>query len=233
MRWEIHAGDGVANLGPCDHVITDPPYDAKTHAGAASNRGNGNFVHLVDFAPLESCDFVPRLVEASRRWVIAFCSLEQIGSYRDAAGEAWIRAGIWDRVGGMPQFSGDRPAQGAEGIAIMHRKGKKKWNGGGHRALWTCGIERTERLHPTQKPLRLMMALVKQFTDPGDLVLDPFCGSGTTGVACMRLGRRFIGYELDPDRAEVARERLRAACDGTTVAAQRAGQMGLFGGGGP
>ena len=230
MKWEIHTGDGLEDIPACDHVITDPPYDAKTHAGAASNRGNGNFVHLVHFAPLESCDFVPRLLGAAQRWVIAFCSLEQVGSYRDAAGEAWIRAGIWDRVGGMPQLSGDRPAQGAEGIAIMHRKGAKRWNGGGHRALWTCGIERTERLHPTQKPLRLMLALVEQFTDPGELVFDPFCGSATTGVACALLGRDFIGYEIDPATADVGRERMRAACSSTTVEAQRSGQLAMFGG---
>lgn len=65
--------------------------------------------------------------------------------------------------------------------------------------------------HPTQKPISLMQALVRDFTDPDDLILDPFAGSGTTGVACRRLGRRFIGWERDPKYAEIARSRIDAA----------------------
>jgi site-specific DNA-methyltransferase (adenine-specific) len=63
-----------------------------------------------------------------------------------------------------------------------------------------------------------MEALVSDFTDPGELVCDPFAGSGTTGVACIRLGRRFIGWERDPKYFAVAVKRLRAARE----------QLGLF-----
>ena len=65
--------------------------------------------------------------------------------------------------------------------------------------------------HETQKPVALMSALVRDFTDPGELVCDPFAGSGTTGVACIRLGRRFIGWERDPKYFAVAVKRLTAA----------------------
>jgi site-specific DNA-methyltransferase (adenine-specific) len=62
----------------------------------------------------------------------------------------------------------------------------------------------------TQKPVKLMCELISLFTDPGDLILDPFMGSGTTGVACIKLGNRFIGVEIDEDYFEVACGRIRA-----------------------
>lgn len=66
------------------------------------------------------------------------------------------------------------------------------------------------RLHPTQKPVTLMESLIDVFSLPGDLVLDPFCGSGTTLIAARDLGRRCVGIEIDPKFAEVARQRLAA-----------------------
>ena len=63
-------------------------------------------------------------------------------------------------------------------------------------------------LHPTQKPLRLYEYLVRTYTRPGDTVLDPFAGSGTTLVAAQKLGRRFIGCDLSPEYVEIARQRL-------------------------
>jgi DNA modification methylase len=65
--------------------------------------------------------------------------------------------------------------------------------------------------HQTQKPLALMETLVRLFSDPGELILDPFAGSGTTGVAAVRLGRRFLGWEMNPEYAEIARKRIAAA----------------------
>lgn len=75
-----------------------------------------------------------------------------------------------------------------------------------------AGLEATDgqraNTHPTVKPIALMEWLVRLVTPPGGLVLDPFCGSGSTGVACARLGVRFLGLELDPDYAELARMRI-------------------------
>jgi adenine-specific DNA-methyltransferase len=64
------------------------------------------------------------------------------------------------------------------------------------------------RLHPTQKPIEALLPLIKAFSRPGNTVLDPFCGSGTTCVAARMLGRQYIGIELDPTYAEVAQKRL-------------------------
>lgn len=65
--------------------------------------------------------------------------------------------------------------------------------------------------HPTTKPTALMEKMVERMTKPGDLVFDPFMGSGTTGVACIQLGRRFVGCEIDPNYFQIAKRRIEAA----------------------
>lgn len=64
------------------------------------------------------------------------------------------------------------------------------------------------RLHPTQKPVRALMRLIRAFSSPGDVVLDPFCGSGSVLLAAKISGRRYIGIEVRPDYCEVAQRRL-------------------------
>jgi len=72
-----------------------------------------------------------------------------------------------------------------------------------------CGFGPGEGgLHPTQKPVRLMQALIELTTKPEQIVLDPFAGSGSTLVAAQKTYRRFIGYELDPNHVQVCRNRL-------------------------
>lgn len=71
--------------------------------------------------------------------------------------------------------------------------------------------------HPTQKPVGLMEYLVKTYTNEGDVVLDFTMGSGTTGVACMNLSRRFIGFELDSGYFDVAKERITKAAEAATA----------------
>ena len=146
-------------------------------------------------------------VALARRWVILTCEWRYVAAL-EKAGLPLVRFGIWHKRDGAPQFSGDRPAMGWEAVAILHRQGKKRWNGGGHHAVWVCNVERGE--HPTQKPLKLLLDWVKNFTDEGEAVLDPFMGSGSTGVACMKLGRKFIGIEIRPDYFEVACRRMDA-----------------------
>jgi adenine-specific DNA-methyltransferase len=65
------------------------------------------------------------------------------------------------------------------------------------------------KLHPTQKPLCVLTPLIQTFSRPSDIVLDPFCGSGSTLVAARELGRRYIGIELSKTYFELAEQRLR------------------------
>lgn len=127
---------------------------------------------------------------------------------RPPEGMRFIRVGAWVKNNGAPQFTGDRPAQGFEAIAIMHREGERlRWNGGGRRGVWITDVERNNG-HPTPKPLALIQDWIRLFSDPAETILDPFMGSGTTGVACANLGRKFIGIEIDERYFDIACHRI-------------------------
>lgn len=199
------------------HIITDPPYSAVTHRGAA--RGMA-----IDFDPIDDAqidEIVRRGLAIADGWLIAFTELEMLGAWRSAGvefggakGSAYVRGGFWRKPDGAPQFTGDRPGIPGEAFAVLHSPhAKKRWNGGGHHAFYSIGVERGERWHPTQKPGRLMSKVVRDYTDPGDLVVDIFAGSGTTGVAALSAGRSFFGCELDEAYARDAIERIVDVCD--------------------
>ena len=201
-----------------DAVITDPPYDKRTAANFTGNRGSVRAGFVVEkvgivFGSMDDLDQIVAAITAMvRRWTIIWCALEQLGQYQAAAPDLYLRGGFWDRTDGAPQFTGDRPAQPGEACAIFHPSGRKRWNGGGTRAFWSGGRCRdfgnAGNGHPTPKPLWLMESQINLFTDPGETILDPFMGSGTTGVACMNLGREFIGIEIEPRFFEIACERI-------------------------
>ena len=211
-------------LTQVDHIITDPPYSEHTHAkqwiGAAlTNDGRKRvstahkelgFAYLSDEVRDALCAEAHRL---AMRWTIAFTDLEGIWLWRQAYARFtldYVRACVWDKVDGAPQFTGDRPAAGAEAFVCAHRKGKKRWNGGGSRNVFRHAVnaDRGAKPHPSTKPEPLMAEIIYLFTDPGDLILDPFMGSGTTLVAAKRLGRKAIGVELEEKYCEVAAKRL-------------------------
>lgn len=160
---------------------------------------------------------VEQLKRIISRWWVIFHDAEGGEMWRDPIGDLHVRCGIWVKTNPMPQVSGDRPAQGFESIEIAHPEGRKRWNGGGRPAMWTAGAvqgnweERQGNEHPCPKPEALMEKLIRDFTDPGETILDPFAGSGTTGVAALRMGRNFIGWERDPKYHAIAMKRLAAA----------------------
>ena len=237
-----------------DHVITDPPYSEHVHSkqrrmlrgrggwvadGQAAGRGQIGFVPLgfdaLHAKTRRACGvFFPRV---ARRWILVFHDLESghlWGADLERAGGRHVRSGIWRKIANQPQLTGDRPAVGCEGVEVAHvRNARLRWNGGGLPAFWEHAIAtdrngKGDRVHTTQKPLSLLLEMVEQFTDPGDLVLDPFAGASTTGVACIRLGRRFIGIERDPTYAHTSRDRVAAESDGISLSDARSGQQPLF-----
>lgn len=165
---------------------------------------------------------------------------DEIENERGDAGEGggleFVRYCFWVKDRGMPQISGDRPASWVEQITVAHPKGKKRWNGGGSGNVWrypvvaNCSGHRNDRIHTAQKPIELMTHIVGLFSDEGETVLDPFAGSATTGVACLRLGRYFAGIERAPraDHPEDANY-FQIACDRLTAAARAPRQVPMFG----
>ena len=79
----------------------------------------------------------------------------------------------------------------------------------------------TQTEHPHQKPLDLLMPLILTCTNEGETVLDPFMGSGTTGVACMRLNRKFIGCEIDPKYYEISESNIKAQASQSNMFKER------------
>ena len=211
----------IPTLGPVSHVICDPPYEKHMHE---AKRGRTRALRTDGHAGPAALDFasVDGLREAATGlltdlcggWFIAFCTPEGVAPWRDAIEAADVRykrACIWVKPDSAPQFNGQGPAMGAECfVTAWCGKGFASWNGGGGRNVFTHLTNQADRHgeHPTEKPVSLMMEIVEKFTNPGDLVLDPFMGSGTTGVAAVRLGRRFIGIEKDPRYFAIAGERI-------------------------
>lgn len=197
--------------GTVDAVVTDPPYSNATHSGARTRTDGANSDKLVEFNALSESECVAifgELVRRSARWVVATCDWRFLSPLE--AGGHLVRVGAWVKPNSAPQLSGDRPAMGWEAVAILHRHGRKRWNGGGSRATWICNRV-DAKCHSTQKPLVLVEDFVRLFSDPGEVVLDPFMGSSTTGVACVNLGRRFIGIEKEPKYFDIAVKRIEDA----------------------
>lgn len=121
---------------------------------------------------------------------------------------------VWAEKHGLLQFpkaSKRERNEGCEGLPAKDRK--EEWGdkfGAVDRRLKT-GAESTgtfKNHHPTLKPVHLMSWLVRLVSKEGDTVLDPFMGSGTTGIACKNLDRKFIGIELDPEYFEISEKRI-------------------------
>ena len=212
-------------LKPVSHIITDPPYEAIMHEAKAKASGRGLRTDGgVELRPLgfEGIDTIREQVanEAARLsegWALFFCSPEGVGRWADvinASPAKYKRACYWVKPDCTPQLNGQGPAMGGESfVAAWCGKGHARWNAGGKRGVYThqCNPPSRHGGHPTEKPVSLMSELVNDFTSPNDQILDPFMGSGATGIACIKHGRRFIGIEQNPDYFEMACDRLRQA----------------------
>jgi site-specific DNA-methyltransferase (adenine-specific) len=100
----------------------------------------------------------------------------------------------------------------------LPRAGEEELSPDGNGRVWTAtsprAAEKALGRHPTQKPVALLGRIIEATAPEGGLVVDPFCGSGTTGVAALRLGRTFLGIEQDSEWLALARARLEAEVDG-------------------
>lgn len=254
-RWCVVHGDNREVLPTLPdksvaHVISDSPYSEHVHGKqrrllaadkAANLDGKGHAVVEkslgFDALTVDHRKFcATHFARLAQRWVLEFSDLESTEAWLAdlvAAGLRRWRFGIWNKLNCQPQLSGTGPAVGSEGLAICHSTSAMRWNGGGLPARWDFSIAfdnngRASRIHTTQKPEPLMAALVEQFTDENDIVLDPFCGGGTTGVAAVKASRRFIGIEIDETYARRAAARIAGGWELETPRDDESGQRGLF-----
>lgn len=207
-----------------DHIITDPPYNISkennfntmNNPRAGVNFGtwdNGNF-DLYSWIPKYA-----RLIKKNGSMII-FCSYIYISYIIDVlnsldSGMVVKDILVWQKSNPMPRNINRRYVQDME-FAIWAVKKGAKWtfnkpeNKPYLRALFTTstvsGLERLD--HPTQKSLKLMEDIISIHTNLGDVILDPFMGTGTTGKAAINLGRDFIGIEKSSKYFKIASDRL-------------------------
>ncbi len=211
----------MPNLKPFGHVICDPPYEAKLHQAQNSLSkikrvdGRDNLKNL-NFEPIDAIrdKFVASANKCCVGWFIAFCTVEGVWKWSEEINSSsmkYKRACVWIKPDSTPQLNGQCPAQGAECfVTAWCGSGHSRWNAGGKRGVYRHIVNPSDRhgAHPTEKPWRLFAEILQDFTQSNETILDPFMGSGTTLVACQKLGRKGTGIELDPDYFEVACKRV-------------------------
>jgi len=207
-RWQ----DALVDVTTCDAVICDPPYSARTHEGALSATGAsgvGQYSHWTPADAVAFCEFwAPRV----KSWIVILTddvlgpvmrdTLESLGRY------PFCMLPILQH---QPRQMMDGPAPFGC-VAIVSRPREARFvgfSGGGWGSLpgwYEAPREKGEIIGA--KPLGLMRAIVRDYSRPGDLIVDPFCGSGTTALAAAMEGRRCITSEEKPEHYAIAKRRL-------------------------
>ncbi|CAB4127516.1 DNA methylase N-4/N-6 [uncultured Caudovirales phage] len=198
----------LPTLGRFDAVITDPPYGISVDREMANKSGTqygkaaapkGNyFASGWDDKPM-SYDMAQMLVDKSSEAIFWGGNY-----YGMPPSSCWL---VWDKKNGTNNFADCELAW--TNIEKPVRKIEWMWNG----MLRQGGEERNG--HPTQKPLAVMVFSIEQCIGNPQTILDPFMGSGTTGVAAIQLGRSFTGIEREPKYFDIACERIsKAAAQG-------------------
>jgi site-specific DNA-methyltransferase (adenine-specific) len=195
-----------------DCVITDPPYTEFVHQNAMSNRSGKpqkeiDFEAFTDEKLYKAFETMGRL---TKRWVVSTIDHRHAFQFESnpPKGLTLKRIGVWVKTNPMPQLTADRPAHGWEAIAYLHKENTpSEWHGGGSHGNYVSNLA-TPTGHPTPKPLTMVANFVERFSNPGDLILDPFAGGGTTLLAARNLGRKAIGIEYDQKYCELITKRL-------------------------
>lgn len=210
----------LPTLPKVDAVVTDPPYGINENSRKVASRGK-----LA--APRDYGDFdwdrappPAEVIEAIRglsKWQVIFG-----GNYFDLPPTSCVL--VWDKMGPANDFADCELAWTNLPKAV--RRIRYLWN----------GMIREEkdipREHPTQKPLGVIRWAIEHIPPPASLILDPFMGSGTTGVAAVKLGRKFIGIEIEPKYFDIACKRISDALKQPDMFVEqpkaREHQMGMF-----
>ena len=204
-----------------NHIITDPPYNI-------SHENNFNTLKIprqgVDFGEWDkNFDLFSWIGKYEKILdndgsMIVFCSYRYMSFIIKAMEESNLEVKdvlVWRKTNPMPRNIDRRYVQDMEFAVWAVKRGAKwtfnKLDGMKYmRSLFeTSTVSGNERLdHPTQKSLKLMEDIVAIHTNPNEIIIDPFMGSGTTGVACLNLNRKFVGIELDKNYFKMSEQRL-------------------------
>ncbi len=218
--------DVLPTLGKVDAVVTDPPY-LGLKGGVVHRRYGGVAAKSISSISVgdawnASLDWVPLVEHAATKAVAVFCNYSFIADLRSAFSLEAVSLAVWHKVNAAPAIN-NVPRQTTEFIWLFKAGPNVRWrsitdtlfsvnsaNAGcvsnGERWIEPDG----RASHPTQKPVAIMEPFVA-LIDPNETILDPFMGSGTTGVAAVKLGRRFIGIEIEPKYFDIACRRIEEA----------------------
>jgi site-specific DNA-methyltransferase (adenine-specific)/modification methylase len=207
LKLKVEIGNATLYLGDCmdilptldkvDAVITDPPYGINENSKKVASRGKlaapkdyGDF----DWDKAPPPDALIELIRTKGQHQAFFG-----GNYFTLPPTScWL---VWDKLNGSNDFADCELAWTNWPKAV--RRLQWRWNG-----MIRQGNE--ERYHPTQKPLEVMKWVI-ELCPKSETILDPFMGSGTTGVAAVQMGRKFIGIEREPKYFEIACKRIEDA----------------------
>ena len=206
-----------------DLLLTDPPYTVSRKTGFANfKNGVPRFAVSMDFGEWDheriDLDALAReTYRVLRRGgaAIVWYDVWKISHLYDAladAGFKMLRLIVWNKTNPVPLNSQSSYLSNSREMAVVGVKGgKPTFNSEYDRGDYAYPIPRHggKRIHPTQKPLDLFRELIRKHSNPGDLVIDPFLGSGTTAVAAIQEGRTFAGCDIDEKYVKASKARMR------------------------
>jgi len=188
-----------------DLVLTDPPYGIGESNERNATRGNACRPTDYGHYTWDSKRIPPEYFDEIRR-----ISQNQIifggNYYGSILGDTSCYI-VWDKDNGKNDFADCELAWTSFKTAV--RKFKYRWNG----MLQENMRDKEKRIHPTQKPVALFEWILRLYSKPGDIILDPFLGSGTTVAACINLERQYIGIEINPDYVLASQQRIKKATE--------------------
>ena len=192
-----------------DMVLTDIPYGEVNRAKESGLRKlkKGN----ADIETFRLDELLPRINDICNGSIYIFCGIEQVSEIRKFFREKDIltRLCIWEKNNPSPINCQHHWMSSIECCIYAKKKGAT-FNEHYKSCVWRNPVGRS-KIHPTEKPLKLFTYLVETSSNKNDIVLDCCFGSGTTGVACINTGRRFIGIELDNNYFNIASKRIEEA----------------------
>ena len=191
-----------------DLVLTDPPYGLGKSNLEWEKKG---YKRISEEWDSKIPPFMAKIRVNSFLCFSAFPCLNEMLAEGGDCGFSLNAIIVWDKISTMPNITA-RGYQFTHEFIIWWTKEKNYYwdNTEQTRDIIHQTWSESGREHPTQKPVKLILGLLKNHSEKGNLILDPFLGSGTTAVACEELGRRWIGIELSKDYCEIAKKRLEA-----------------------